>query len=133
MLLNPVLTTLDGLVLPSPDGYVEEVGLALQVHSRRHHLLEDDWESTLRTDTALGSVGVPLMAFSPRTLRAHPARVLAAVERAYLSLRGSPDRPSSPGATARLRARGVRCGLSAAVVLATSGDTHTSLHGSWPW
>lgn len=93
VLPNPVLTTLDGLVLPSPDGYVEEVGLALQVHSRRHHLLEDDWESTLRTDTALGAVGVPLMAFSPRTLRAHPARVLAAVERAYLSLRGRPRPP----------------------------------------
>lgn len=100
-MLNPELSLEDGSVLPSPDGWIDEVGLALQIHSRRHHLFEDDWEMTLRTDTALGAAGVPLMAFSPQTLRKEAGRVLQAVERAYQNLRqqGGPR----PNVTARPR------------------------------
>jgi hypothetical protein len=90
VMLNPVLETADGLTLPSPDGYIPEVALALQVHSRTHHLFEQDWEWTLRTDTLLGACGVPVMAFSPRTLRTETEQVVRAVERAYLSLVSQP-------------------------------------------
>ncbi|WP_328295585.1 hypothetical protein OG218_23275 [Kineococcus sp. NBC_00420] len=99
VLLNPVLTTVTGETLPSPDGFVDEVGLALQVHSRSHHFAEEDWEWTLRSDTALGTAGVPVMAFSPRTLRSDGRRVLRAVERAYLALR----RATRPAVVARPR------------------------------
>lgn len=92
-LLNPVLALPDGSVLPSPDAFFDDVGLALQVHSRRHHLFEDDWERTLRSDTALGAAGVPLMAFSPHTIRSESTQVLRSVERAYDALRRRGGRP----------------------------------------
>ncbi|MEW9263388.1 hypothetical protein AB1207_01385 [Kineococcus endophyticus] len=92
-LFNPVLTGPDGSALPSPDALFVEAFLAVQVHSRRHHLFEDDWERTLRADTALGAAGIPLMAFSPHTIRSDGARLLQSVERAYLSRLGAVPPP----------------------------------------
>ncbi|MGI4895528.1 MAG: hypothetical protein ACRYF3_10490 [Janthinobacterium lividum] len=100
VMANPELFTVDGERLPSPDAFVDAVALALQIYSRRHHLFETDWEHTLQTDTALGAAGVPVMAFSPRTVRTEPARVLASVERAYLNLA---VRGTRPGVVARPR------------------------------
>lgn len=37
VMLDPDLVAGDGTVLPRPDGWVDEVGLAIQVHSTRHH------------------------------------------------------------------------------------------------
>jgi hypothetical protein len=92
-LLNPELTHADGTALPSPDAFFDDVALALQVHSRRHHLFEEDWESTLHSDTALGAAGVPTMAFSPHTLRTEATRVLRSVELAYDRLQQRGQRP----------------------------------------
>src|SRR5262249_18932067 len=45
---NPVLRTPDGIALPTPDGWLPEVDLAVEVDSRAYHLSPDDWERTLR-------------------------------------------------------------------------------------
>lgn len=37
MMANPELRTPSGERLPTPDGWIDEVGLAIQVHSRRYH------------------------------------------------------------------------------------------------
>jgi hypothetical protein len=87
-LVNPVLTAPDGSALPSPDALFVRAVLAVQVHSRKHHLFEDDWERTLRADTALGEAGIPVLAFSPHTIRTEGRRVLRSVERAYLAREG---------------------------------------------
>jgi hypothetical protein len=38
--------------LPTPDGWFDDVALAVQVHSRRHHAGELDWEATVAADGA---------------------------------------------------------------------------------
>jgi hypothetical protein len=83
---NPILTAADGRRLPSPDGWIDEVALAIQVHSRKHHGGHEDWERTVEGDGALGEVGVHLIAVTPRSLLQHPDRFRERVERTYLSL-----------------------------------------------
>jgi hypothetical protein len=48
--LNPHLFTTDGVRLPTPDGWFDDVGLAVQVHSKRYHADELDWEKTVSGD-----------------------------------------------------------------------------------
>ena len=100
---NPRLYAADGTTLPSPDGWIDEVGLAIQVHSRKHHLRDLDWEATVQGDTLLGTYGVPVLAVTPRTLALEAPAFVQRVERSYqeLSRRGvRPDIrmvPRAPG------------------------------------
>lgn len=97
---NPVLTAPDGLVLPSPDAWIDEVQLALQLHSRTYHLRDRDWEGTVRGDTVFGEYGIPVLATTPTAFRADPAGYRMQVERAYRSLLAAP-RPRVVTMTAR--------------------------------
>ena len=56
---NPVLIARDGTVLPSPDFWLDDVGLAGQVHSRQYHLRDEQWEVTVERDTLLGEYASP--------------------------------------------------------------------------
>lgn len=101
---NPVLMARDGTTLPTPDGWIDDVGLAIQVHSRQYHLRDEHWEATVSADTMLGEYGVPVIAVTPRGFAEDPAGFVARLERAYRQLgrRGvRPDvsmRPRGPGA-----------------------------------
>jgi hypothetical protein len=55
---NPRLTASDGTTLPTPDGWIDQVGLAIQVHSRRWHSLELDWEGTVMSDGVYAEYGI---------------------------------------------------------------------------
>lgn len=90
---NPVLEAPGKVVLPSPDGWIDEVGLAIQVHSRRYHLRDDDWESTVEAGTVLGEYGVPVVGTTPTALRDDPARFVRRVESAYAHLLRAGSRP----------------------------------------
>jgi len=90
---NPVLVAGDGTRLPSPDFWLDEVGLAGQVHSRRYHLRDEQWEATVEGDTLLGEYGVPVLAVTPTGFRRDPAAFRARVERAYLLRLRSGVRP----------------------------------------
>lgn len=53
-----LVSTTDGTVIGVPDGYIEEAGVAIQVHSRQHHQGLDDeggdrWARTVERDGAL--------------------------------------------------------------------------------
>lgn len=98
---NPVLEVAGGVVLPSPDGWIDEVGLAIQVHSRRYHQRDEDWETTVESGTALGEYGVPVVGTTPVALRDDPARFVRRVESAYVHLLRSDHRPN-----VRMRPRG---------------------------
>jgi hypothetical protein len=87
---NPQLTTLDGVRLPTPDAWIDEVGLAIQVHSRTYHLRDQDWNATVSADSALGENGVPVLGVTPEQLSSDPAAIRTRVEHAYLALRGRP-------------------------------------------
>lgn len=100
---NPRLTTASGQRLPTPDAWFDDVGLAIQVHSQRHHAASDDWARTVRADSALAEAGVLRLSVTPREIISAPRDVLARVERLYGSLRAS-DRPAVV-MTPRTRAR----------------------------
>jgi hypothetical protein len=90
---NPHLTSLDGRRLPTPDAWLDDVGLAVQVHSRAYHLRDDDWESTVSGDSALGEHGVVVLGVTPHQISSEPDAVRQRVERAYLNQRDR-DRPA---------------------------------------
>jgi hypothetical protein len=93
---NPWLTSIDGRRLPTPDLWIDDVALAVQVHSRRYHLRDQDWEATVSADSILGEHGIVVLGVTPRLISADPAAVRSRVERACEALR---DRPR-PGIVA---------------------------------
>lgn len=87
---NPILETASGLALPTPDGWIDDVSLAIQVHSRRHHLIGRDWEDTVMRDGVFAEYGIAVVAVTPSRIDRDPTGVLRLVERAYLAARGRP-------------------------------------------
>jgi len=85
ILWNPTLTTLDGRPLPTPDGWIDDVGLALQVDSTEYHSRGEGWTNTLDRHNALARHDVQVLHITPTEIRTLPRRVLATIEQAYLS------------------------------------------------
>ncbi|MGI5177082.1 hypothetical protein ACQEVZ_12195 [Dactylosporangium sp. CA-152071] len=84
-LWNPRLTTPGGGELPTPDGWIAEADLAVEVDSREYHLSPQDWERTMRRHRRLTEAGALVLHFSPRQIRESPAAFVRSVERAYLT------------------------------------------------
>ena len=87
---NPVLRAPDGTVLPSPDAWFDDVGLAVQVHSAQHHASPADWDRTVRTDSVFAEYGVGRLAVTPHEIRTQGPQVLARIERAHAARAGLP-------------------------------------------
>lgn len=87
-LANPTVFA-HGMRLVSPDGWFDDVGLAVMVHSRQHHERGQDWERTVEQDGQLTEHGVTVLAFTPRSIATDLDRVVASIERTYLALRAS--------------------------------------------
>jgi len=100
---NPVLVAGDGTLLPHPDLWVDEVALAIQVHSWLHHSNSEDWEGTIMRDGIYAEYGVPSLGFTPRRISEAPTWVLARIERVYEALAGS----ARPDVHARPRQQGL--------------------------
>jgi hypothetical protein len=65
---NPELFASDGTRLPRPDGWFDDVALALQVHSYRHHALPHDWDATVMGDGILVEHGVVVLTLTPHAI-----------------------------------------------------------------
>ncbi len=87
ILWNPRLRTTDGRILPTPDGYLPEVAVAIEVDSREYHFTPDGWSRTLTRHNELSRVGVLILHFTPAQIRRDPAWVRRTVEEAYASRR----------------------------------------------
>ncbi|AXH95623.1 hypothetical protein DV701_05375 [Ornithinimicrobium avium] len=86
LITNCRLETLDGgrgaqpaRVVGLPDGYFEDAGVAIQVHSRQYHQGHDDrgsdrWAETVEKDGAFVEQGVTVVAVTPWTLYRAPGR-----------------------------------------------------------
>lgn len=84
---NCRLLTVDGEMVGIPDGYFEDVGVAVQVHSRQYHQGIDDvggdrWAQTVEKDSAMVAAGVRVVAVSPWTLYVQPERFLGRLRKA---------------------------------------------------
>lgn len=69
---NPELQAPDGAVLISPDVWVDDIAMALMVHSRAHHARDADWEGTVEQDGALAEHGVIVLAFTAGSITRDP-------------------------------------------------------------
>jgi hypothetical protein len=94
ILWNPRLQAADGTVLPTPDGWVTTVGIALEIDSREYHTSPADWRRTLERHNILARHGVLVLHFTPAQLRTEPATVLDTVEHAYLERKAAGTLPS---------------------------------------
>ena len=93
LMVNPQLHSLEGERLPTPDGWLDDVGLALQVHSLRWHALGAEWEGTVIQDSVFVEHGITVVAFTPQRITSDPQWVVRRVERIHAALVGR-GRPS---------------------------------------
>jgi len=87
---NPELRAPDGTVLPSPDAWFDDVGLAVQVHSAQHHSSPSDWGRTVRVDSVFAEYGISRLAVTPHDVRTNGRQVLDRIERAHAAHAGLP-------------------------------------------
>ncbi|MEU4644580.1 type IV toxin-antitoxin system AbiEi family antitoxin domain-containing protein [Micromonospora sp. NPDC023814] len=85
---NPRLTAGNGTSLPTPDGYLADSAVALEVDSQEYHFSPGDWARTLDRHNELSRHGILILHFTPAQIRRDPARVRRTVEDAYESRRG---------------------------------------------
>lgn len=78
---NPKLEAEDGTTLPSPDGWIPDVGVALEVDSREYHLGPEGWQRTMRRHNLLASYGALVLHFTPSEVRGRKRSVRGVVER----------------------------------------------------
>lgn len=88
ILWNPRLSSGTGEPLPTPDGYLADAAVALEVDSQEYHFSPDDWSRTLDRHNELSRHGVLILHFTPARIRREPGRVRRTVEEAYESRRG---------------------------------------------
>jgi hypothetical protein len=86
---NPRLRRSDGLVLPTPDGYLDDAAIALEVDSQEYHFAPGDWARTLDRHNELSRCGILILHFTPAMIRRDPDRVRRTVEDAYRTRRGA--------------------------------------------
>ncbi|MFI7573859.1 hypothetical protein [Micromonospora sp. NPDC049497] len=89
ILWNPRLRTGEGGVLPTPDGYLADAAVALEVDSQEYHFSPADWTRTLDRHNELSRHGILILHFTPAQLRRDPVRVRRMVEDAYASRAGA--------------------------------------------
>ncbi|MBK8470313.1 MAG: hypothetical protein IPL45_11190 [Actinomycetales bacterium] len=64
---NPELSC-GGRPLITPDVWFDDVGLAVMVHSRRHHAAGPDWDQTVERDGELTELGVIVVGVTPNRI-----------------------------------------------------------------
>jgi len=96
VLWNVRLMAFDGTILPTPDGWIEASGIAIEVDSREYHLGPEDWQRTMRRHNQLAAYGALVIHFTPSEIRRGRGPVRRMVEKAHL------ERISS-GSTASIR------------------------------
>ncbi|NJP34700.1 type IV toxin-antitoxin system AbiEi family antitoxin domain-containing protein [Micromonospora thermarum] len=88
VLWNPTLWAANGARLPTPDGYLRDVAVALEVDSREYHISPEDWARTLDRHNQLSRQGVLVLHFTPAQIRREPGRVRRTVEDACAARHG---------------------------------------------
>jgi hypothetical protein len=99
---NPVLHDPAGRRLTTPDLWIDDVALAVMVHSRSFHGGVLDGEATVAADEDLRAAGIEVVAVTPASIATQPERVLARIGAAYAR---AALRPRPAGLVAQPRTR----------------------------
>ncbi|MEV0267521.1 hypothetical protein AB0H43_01970 [Hamadaea sp. NPDC050747] len=86
VLWNPTLADVDGVRLPTPDGWIDDAGLAIEVDSKEFHASPELWAKTLHRHNQLTAAGVVVLHVTPGDIRRDPGAVLRLIEATYLDL-----------------------------------------------
>lgn len=78
--------------IASPDAWWPQAGVAAEVDSKEWHLSPEEWEQTMRRHARMTALGILVLHFTPRQIRAEPQEVLSAI-RAALSVRQGQPAP----------------------------------------
>lgn len=89
-LLNRRLILPSGRVLAIPDAWLDDVGLAIEVDSQRHHASHLDLERTTRRNAAYARAGVHVLTLTPRQIRTEPEGTAMAIAEAHRAAARSP-------------------------------------------
>ncbi|MDN5765270.1 MAG: hypothetical protein L0H96_15790 [Humibacillus sp.] len=104
LMANPALEDASRRRLTTPDLWLDDVALALMVHSREFHGGVLDWDATVNADSDLKDAGVEVVAFTPHDIEHRPDAVLARAEAGCrrARARSRPAVVSTPRATIAL-------------------------------
>ena len=80
----------NGRFIAAPDGWYDELGIALEVNSRKWHLDPDSWEATQRRWALMARLGIIVIPITPERLEKDPAGVLRDIAEALISAAGRP-------------------------------------------
>lgn len=80
---NPSLSSPDGNRLPTPDSWIPDVCIAIEVDSHEFHLSPDQWEQDMQRHNVLARHRILVLHFTPGHIRRNAAQVLRTVEAAY--------------------------------------------------
>lgn len=99
---NPVLTDEHGGTLITPDLWLDDVAMAVMVHSREYHADGDQFVDTIDRDGDLVAAGVTVVGVTPTGMRRNPAATLTRIEATYAvaQLRPRPSVQAVPRAVA---------------------------------
>ena len=107
LMYNVALVTTGGSYIATPDVWLDDVGLAVEVDSVAYHATPDGFARTLRRNARYAAAGVPVVTVLPADLVARPRGTLRDIDRARAAAaaRGRPDvvvhRHGSPSAGRR--------------------------------
>lgn len=87
---NPVLFLPNGSQLATPDGWLDDVGLAWEIDSYVFHLTPADYATTLKRHNLMTAAGIIVVHTIPSRLRTEPAQVVAELRGAYELARQRP-------------------------------------------
>lgn len=88
-LFNPMVFAGDCFIA-KPDGWWPELGVAVEVDSREWHLSPEDHAKTLARGRRMAIHQLNVLRFTPKQIRAEPARVVAEIRAALKGARGRP-------------------------------------------
>ena len=97
---NPSLVDATGARLLTPDLWLDDVAMAVMVHSRTHHANGTQFTETIDRDADLVAAGVVVLGVTPSGMRQDPAGTLRRIEAAYAVAQARPR----PTVRARWRA-----------------------------
>lgn len=92
-LLNKQLRTPDKVLIGVPDGYFEDGGVAVQVHSKAFHSGHDNegkdrWSATVEKDGTMVEHEVIVVPVTPTSIEHRPHKVLARIRRVVMANKG---------------------------------------------
>lgn len=80
---NPPLVDAGGRTLITPDVWLDDVAMAVMVHSKQYHANGDAFVTTVDRDGELVAAGVAVLGVTPTGVRRDPATTLARIEATY--------------------------------------------------